>query len=178
MTIFLVITLFACEGNKKNIQRLSITDNAPLAEGKNINLKYTDSGRVVYNLITPELKDYSNFEFGYQEFPKGVEVRFWDEENKKSTITSDYAINFINTELIDLRKNVVLKMSDSTVLRAEQLYWDKRNQWVFTNKPYQIKFKNGSFNDGARFDSNQEFTNFLSRNNQGVQIIEQENNGK
>jgi hypothetical protein len=76
--------------------------------------------------------------------------------------------------MIDLRENVVLITSDSLVLKASQLYWDQANQWVFTDQPYQIKFKDGSYNDGARFDSSQDFTEFLSRKNAGVQLIEQQ----
>lgn len=176
VVILFTITLFACEGNYKNIQLLGLTDGAPIAEGKNINLKYTDSGRVVTNLIAPSLHDYSNLKFPYQEFPEGIEVRFWNENNEQSTVSSDYAIRFDATNIVDLRKNVVLITSDSTILKAEQLYWDQKNQWVFTNEPYQMKLKDGSYNDGARFDSNEDFTHFLSRKNQGVQIIDKKNN--
>ncbi len=176
MTIVFVITLFSCEGNYKNIQRLNLKDGAPIAEGRNINVKYTDSGKLVTNLLAPLLHDYSNFKFPYQEFPEGVEVRFWDEENKKSVITSDYAIRYDKTSIVDMRNNVVLRTSDSMVLRAEQLYWDQENKWVFTDKPYRIKFSDGSYNDGARFDSSEDFTNFLSRKNAGIQIIEKTEN--
>ena len=168
-----VLMLFACEGNYENIQKLNLADNRPMAEGKNINLKYTDSGRIVTNLIAPKLLDYSNLEFPYQEFPAGVEVRFWNEENEKSTVVSDYAVRYENTGIVDLRKNVVLVTDDSLVLKADQLYWDQKNQWVFTDRPYRIKFKDGSYNDGARFDSSEDFTTFLSRKNEGVQIIDQ-----
>ena len=48
------------------------------------------------------------------------------------------------------------------------------------SQPYQIKFADGSYNDGSQFDSNQEFTTFLSRKNQGVQLIDKNEtiNGK
>ena len=82
---------------------------------------------------------------------------------------------YAKTNIVDLRTNVVLVTSDSIVLNAEQLYWDQKNQWVFTDQPYRIKFKDGSYNDGARFDSSEDFTNFISRKNQGVQIIDQKN---
>lgn len=171
VAVFTVITLFACDGSYKNKKQLTVKDGGPLAEGKNINLKYTDSGKVITNLIAPRLMDFSNFEFPYQEFPEGVEVHFWD-EGEENIVTSDYAIRYDDTFIIDLRKNVVLTTSDSLVLKASQLYWDQKNQWVFTDQPYQIKFKDGSYNDGARFDSSEDFTNFISRKNQGVQIID------
>ena len=169
----MAITLFACDANYKDKQRLSIKDGQPLAIGKEINLKYTDSGKVVTNLMAESLLDYSNYDFPYQEFPDGVEVHFW-EDGEESTVTSKYAIRFADTGIIDLREDVVLVTSDSLVLKASQLYWDQTNQWVFTDQPYQIKFKDGSYNDGARFDSSQDFTEFLSRKNAGVQLIEQQ----
>ncbi|MDC1326759.1 LPS export ABC transporter periplasmic protein LptC [Ulvibacter sp.] len=171
MAILLVITLFSCEGNYKKIQQFNLKDGAPFAEGKNINLKYTDSGKVVTNLIASKLWDYSNFKFPYQEFPEGVEVHFWD-DNKENIVTSDYAIRYDKTGIIDLRKNVVLVTSDSLTLKAEQLYWDQKNKWVFTDEPYRIEFKDGSHNDGARLDSSEDFKEIISRKNQGVQIID------
>ena len=172
VVIFLAITFFACEGNYQNVQRLNLQEGDPVAEGKNINLFYTDSGKVVTNLMAPELLDYSNYAFSYQEFPSGVEVHFFDESGK-SIIKSDYAIRFDKTGLVDLRKNVELATSDGNVLNAQQLYWDQTNQWVFTDQPYRITFSDGSYNDGARFDANEDFTLFLSRKNDGVQIIDQ-----
>jgi len=175
MSLLVVITLFACDANYKDKQKLTLKDDQPLAIGKQINLKYTDSGKVVSNLISKSLLDYSNYDFPYQEFPQGVEVHFW-EDGKKSTVTSDYAIRYGGTGMIDLRENVVLITSDSLVLKADQLYWHQTNRWVFTDQPYQIKFKDGSYNDGSRFDSSQDFTEFISRKNTGVQLIEQQQN--
>ncbi|MGB0949772.1 MAG: LPS export ABC transporter periplasmic protein LptC, partial [Marinirhabdus sp.] len=139
--------LFSCSGNYSNIQKLNIKDNAPIGIGKNVNLKYTDSGAVAVNLITARYLNFGNMAFPYTEFPEGVEVHFWD-DGKESVITSDYAIQYDGTALVDLRKNVHLITHDSTELRAEQLYWDQKNKWVFTDEPYQIKFDDGSYNDG------------------------------
>lgn len=177
MAALVALTLFACEGNKKNVQRLNLTDNAPVTEGKGVNFKYTDSGRVVYNVLASKFLDYSNFEFGYEEFPNGIEVNFYDNDNEKNTVVADYAINFTETDIVDLRGNVVLTTSDSMVLKAQQLYWDKGNSWVFTDQPYQIK-RNGNENNGAMFDSNQDFTYFLSRDNRGTQIIDTKDKDK
>ncbi|MCB0465882.1 MAG: LPS export ABC transporter periplasmic protein LptC [Aequorivita sp.] len=173
MALVLVITLFACESNYQNVKKLNLSDGAPVAEGKNINFKYTDSGKLITNLLADKLLDYSNLEFPYKEFPKGIEVHFWGEDGKKNTVTADYAIQYDKTALVDLRKNVVVITADSVVLKATQLYWDQKNKWVFTDKPYQIKFKDGSYNDGAvGFDSSEDFTTFLSRKNQGVQLVD------
>ncbi len=173
MVLVLAITLFACESNYQNVKKMGLSDGAPIAEGKDINFKYTDSGKLVTNLLAKKLLDYSNLEFPYKEFPNGIEVHFWDEDGKKNTVTADYAIQFDETGLVDLRDNVVVITADSVVLKANQLYWDQKNKWVFTDQPYQIKFKDGSYNDGAvGFDSSEDFTTFLSRKNQGVQLVD------
>src|SRR5690554_1319057 len=173
MAIVFAIALFACESNYQNVKKLNLSDGAPIAEGVNINFKYTDSGKLVTNLLADKLLDYSNLNFSYKEFPEGIKVYFWDDNGEKSTVMADYAIQYDQSELVDLRENVYILTSDSIELKAEQLYWDQKNQWVFTDQPYTIRFKDGSYNDGAQFDSNQDFTIFLSRKNQGIQIIDQ-----
>lgn len=172
MTVITAITLFACEGNYKEIQQLSVSNLGPIAQGEGVNLKYTDSGKLVANLITPKLLDFSNYNFSFSEFPDGVEVQFWNEKGEKSTVTSDYGIHFDKANLVDLRGNVMLVTSDSVILKANQLYWDQNNKWVFTDQPYQITFQDGSFNEGSSFDSNEDFNTFISRKNSGVQYVD------
>jgi LPS export ABC transporter protein LptC len=172
MIVFTIITLFACEGNYREKQQLTIADLGPIAEGQGVNLKYTDSGKLVANLITPKLLDFSNYNFSFAEFPDGLEVQFWNEKGEKGIVTSDYGIQFDQANLIDLRGNVVLITADSLILNATQLYWDQNNKWIFTDQPYRITFKDGSFNDGGRFDSSEDFNNFISRKNVGVQIVD------
>lgn len=171
VAIGIAATLFACEGKKAEVKKLNLKDDAPVAVGEQINLKYTDSGKLAANLITPQLLDYSNFNFPYREFPKGINLYFY-EKNKKTIIQADYAIRFEKTNLVDLRNNVKIITADSIVLTAKQIYWDQKNNWVFTDQEYTITFSDGSFNQGSGFDSSEDFTTFLSRKNQGIQFID------
>lgn len=174
VTVFTVTMLFSCEGNLQGVRELEMPADAPQAIGKGINLVYTDSGKVVATLKSDKMRDFSNKEFPYREFPEGLKVAFFEGEQGKNTVTADYGIVYNLTGLIDLRGNVVVITSDSTRLTAEQLYWDQSNNWVFTDRPNTIRFKNGAINEAEGFDSNQEFSNFRSRSNTGVQIIEDE----
>ena len=153
---------------------MEVPEDAPQAIGRGIHLKYTDSGKVVATLRSDKLKDFTNKEFPYQEFPEGLEVVFYDENDEKSTITANYGVVYEDTGLIDLQGDVVIVTSDSTILTAKQLYWDQNLNWVFTDLPNTIKFSNGAVNEGMGFDSNQEFSNFRSRSNVGVQIVKEE----
>lgn len=173
VTLTGVTMLFSCQGNLNEIRALDLQGGAPQAIAEGLNLKYTDSGRMVANLKSPKMLDFTNKDFPYREFPDGVEVEFFDENDQKSTLTANYGIIYEKTGLIDLRGDVVLYTSDSTKLEASQLYWDQNRSWVFTDKSNRIQFPNGALNEGEGFDSNQNFGNFRSRTNVGVQIIEE-----
>ena len=172
VTVLAVTMLFSCEGNLSKVRALDLPSEYPQAVGKNLNLKYTDSGRVVATLKSSKMLDFSNLEFPYREFPEGVQVEFFDKENKSNTVTANYAVIYDETGLIDLQGDVVLVTSDSTRLMADQLFWDQALGWVFTDRPNTIRFPNGALNKGQGFDSDLNFTNFRSRTNVGVQIIE------
>lgn len=152
---------------------MDIPEDAPQAIGQGIFLKYTQDGNLVATLESQTMLDFSNKEFPYNEFPDGLVVNFLDEEEQRTTITADYGVVYDHTNLIDLQGNVVVITSDSTELTADQLYWDQERQWVFTDHPNTIQFGNGAVNHGQGFDSNQEFSNFRSRTNVGVQVIDE-----
>ena len=174
VTLIGVTMLFSGEGNLQEVRAFSLEEDAPQAIAEGINLKYTDSGRLVATLKSPKMLDYTNKSFPYREFPDGVEVEFFNEQNKKNTVNADYGIVYENTKLIDLQGNVVIRTADSTKLEASQIFWDQDRSWIFTDKPNTIRFPDGSYTDDLGFDSNQDFSNFRSRTNTGIQIIEEE----
>jgi len=172
VTAFAVTLCFSCKGKGEEIRKSRIKSDAAIAEGTGINLKYIDSGKVTAHLKTPLLKDFSNAGFPYKEFPEGLEVVFIDKNGEKSIITSKYAIQY--TKLIDLQQDVTLLTSDSVTLNAQQLYWDQSNNWIFTDQPYTLITADGSHNNGDLFDSNKDFTNFVSLNNVSKQYVKVE----
>ncbi len=105
---------------------------------------------------------------------KGILLKYTDsgrvvatlQSEEKSTVVADYGIVYSGTGLVDLRGNVVILTSDSTQLKGDQLY-------LFTDRENQIKFPDGSFNEGMGFDSNQNFDKFNFRTNSGIQNIDE-----
>src|SRR5690606_22302468 len=172
-TIVCVAMLFSCQGKLTEVRKFEMRSDAPQATGKGINLFYTDSGKVLAHLKSPLMKDFSNQDFPYREFPEGLEVEFFNETQEKNTVTADYGIIYSETGLVDLQGNVEVITPDSVVLKANQLYWDQNREWVFTDISYTIKLANGALNKGEGFDANQKFDNFISRSNIGVQYIEE-----
>lgn len=151
MTMF-----FSCKSNLDEVNKIGISENEPIGVAENINLKYTDSGRVTANLLSPKMLDFSNRDFAYNEFPEGARLNIFDENNEKSTIIADYAIVYDKTGIIDMQGNVVLASTTQDTLFAEQLYYDQNREWLFTNKP--VTFRRGQdVINGNGFDSDSEF---------------------
>lgn len=173
VTAFAVTLFLSCKGKGEEIRRMNIKSDAPVSEGRGLDMKYTDSGRVTATLRTPFMRDFSNAISPYEEFPEGVKVTFIDDDGKLTTIVANYAIRHKDTQLIDLQDEVVLVTSDSVTLNAQQLYWDQVNSWIFTDQPYTIITKDGSTNDGDLFDSNEDFSNFVSLNNRSKQYVKE-----
>ncbi len=173
--MFLIIAmLFACDTDYNQANNFNQEIDVPQGVTKDVNLFYTDSGKVKANLKSPVILDYSNEKYGYRVFPKGVEVDFFNPDSTKNTIYADSAVAFDNPNLIDMRNNVKIITSDSVILTTSQLYWDTERQWVFTDRDYKIKLANGSENDGSGFDANQDFSLYNSRLNKGFQVIEEQ----
>lgn len=149
--------LISCKNNFKEVQKIGMSANEPIGIAEDISLKYTDSARLKAHLISPRMLDYSNRDFGYNEFPEGINLELYDDNQNKSTVVSDYAIVYDQTNLIDLQGNVVLTTHDGNVLNAEQLYYDQVKNWLFTNKPVKFNTKDQII-EGNGFDSNMDFT--------------------
>ena len=170
MSIFAM--LFACDGNLNEVNKYNQEVDVPQGIAKEINLFYTDSGKVKANLRSPKMYDYTHEKFPYRVFPNHVEVDFYEGVSTKNTIIADSAIVYDGSDLIDLRNNVKIVTADSLVLTTSQLYWDTAKQWIFTDRYYKIRLANGTENQGDGFDANQSFDVFNSRTNSGIQIIE------
>jgi len=152
MTLF-----FSCTNNFREVNKIGVSDNEPQGVGIDINVIRTDSGRVAANLISPKLLDFENLKFGYSEFPEGVTLYIYDDQDQRTKIISDYAIIYSETDVIDLQGNVVVSTHDSDSLYADQLFFDQKKEWLFTNLPVKYKSKD-YLTKGKGFDSDRDFT--------------------
>ncbi|MEN9323284.1 MAG: Lipopolysaccharide export system protein LptC [Bacteroidota bacterium] len=148
----IALSLVGCESNFKEVQKINFSQFAPAGEAEDFNLKYTDSGRITSILESQKMLDYANVEFPYTEFPKGVLVTMYDNKGKKTFIQSKYAITFKGTDIIDLQNQVKISNEFGQVLETEQLYYDQKNEWFFTEKKFKFTDPKGvSFGEGIDF---------------------------
>ena len=152
--------LVSCESNFKEVQKINFSEFMPSGEATDFNLKYTDSGRIKSILVSPLMLDYASVEFPFTEFPKGVDVTMFDTKGKRTFIKSNYAVTFKGTDIIDLRDKVRISSEAGQLLETEQLYFDQKNEWFFTEKKFKFTDPKGvSFGEGIDFSKDFKIVN-------------------
>ena len=102
IAVFALTFIVGCESNFKDVQKINFSEFSPSGEADSITLKYTDSGRIKAILKGKKMLDYATVEYPFTEFPKGVEVTLFDAKGKRTFVTSNHAMQFKGTEIIDL----------------------------------------------------------------------------
>ena len=155
-TILVVLLIFGCESNFKEVQKSNISDFVPSGEAEKINLKYTDSGRIKVILISPLMKEFGSIDFPFTEFPKGIDVTLYDNKGKRTFVLADYATSYKLTNLIDLRGNVRISTENGQLLETDQLYFDQKNEWFYTEKNFKFTDPKG-VSTGQGIDFSKDF---------------------
>lgn len=155
---------FSCESKFKEIQRFHTVTFFPAGEVENIHLQYIDSGKVKAILVGKKMLDYSNVAYPFTEFPEGAHLTFFDNNHNKNTVVADYAISYSKTELIDLRGNVVITMHDGKKLESDQLYYDQKNEWLYTEGKYKASTDKDNFTQGIRIDFDSKLKTIKAKN--------------
>jgi LPS export ABC transporter protein LptC len=171
LRIFIFIFLLSCEDNFQEIQNINSKNILPIGITENLKLIYTDSAKVKAILYSNLNKDFTNQSFPYSEFPDGVKITFYDNDLNETIVTSDYAITYNKTNIVNLIGNVVINNFDGSELKTKQLYWDPEQEWLFTEEKFS--FKNIDYDIVAsRLDANRSFTIFNTGKLDGKVLVE------
>ena len=125
-------------------------------------MTYTDS-MLTKSFVSGKIHyDYTNDILNYSEFFEDVELVIYD-ENKTSTITSQYAIVYNSYRFMEFNDNVKITTSDGEVLTTDKLYYDTENEWLFTENNFEYIDKTNKI-IANRLDSNRDFTDLVTGN--------------
>ena len=171
LRIFIFIFLLSCEDNFQEIQNINSKNILPIGITENLKLIYTDSAKVKAILYSSLNKDFTNQSFPYSEFPEGLKITFYDNDLNETIVTSDYAITYNKTNIVNLIGNVVINNFDGSELKTKQLYWDPEQEWLFTEEKFS--FKNIDYDIlASRLDANRSFTIFNTGKLDGKVLVE------
>ena len=170
---FAVILFFSCDDGSSTLRQINQFNENPVGIAYDIHMTYTDSAEVKAILTAPLNLDYTHLSFKYSEFPEGLKIIFYNNNNEENTVVADYGILYNQTKIVDLQGNVVLLSDDGSRLETSQMYWDSEKEWLFTEQPFT--FKNINYDMAAiRLDTNKEFSKFQTGNLTGTMLVKEQ----
>lgn len=158
-----IVVLSGCENDIEKINLFTgDSGEYPDIIGENIEVMYSDSGKVKVQLHAEELKQFNKAEKPYSEFPRGLIVYFFDDSLQiESEISADYAIYNNEDKLWHAKGNVIAKnLKNGYRLDSEELYWDEEKEEIYSTTFTKIVNENGTFYGQEGFKSNQNFTKY------------------
>jgi len=168
--------LFSCENDIETINLLTQSPDFADLSGKDVEVIYSDSGRVKVQMLTPELKRFTNVERPYIEFPKGLRVFFYDDSAKiESEIVTDYTIYFDKEKLWHAKGNVIARnLKNGNRLNTEELFWDENKEFIYSNTYTRIENEDGTFYGENGFESDQNLTRWTLKGSRGTVNVKDE----
>lgn len=167
--------LIACENSLKEVAEVTDQFKTAVETIKKANIVYSEQANVRVELEAPLLLRHKTKK-PYIEFPKGLQVTFYDEELQiSSTLTADHAIRYEKEQRTVLTNNVVWEnIQKKEKLETEELVWNEHKQKIASEKfvkistPTEIVF-------GEGFTANQDFSRYQIKKLKGtIQVDENE----
>ncbi len=160
----------SCENDIEKINSITNSSEMPEVSASNVEVLYSDSGFVQMKLTAEVIKQFSNIEKPYIEFPEGIYVRFYDDSlNVESEIRANYAIYHTDEKLWEARGNVVANnLEKGEKLNTEELFWDEDKKTIYSNSFSRIETLDGTFYGQDGFESNQRFSKWRLKSSRGT----------
>lgn len=138
---------------------------------ENLSIVKSQNGRRSYFFTAPLVEGYTFGKEPYREFRKGVDITTYQDDSLttvNSTLTANYAINYVNRELWEAKGNVVVRRADGTTLYTQQLFWDARTKRIYSNVDSKVVQPEGRGDFvGEGFEADEEFKDWRFRRSKG-----------
>ncbi len=163
--------LFTSCVNKADIEKVNaynnIADSLPTEIIYDFELKYSEEGRILFELNSPKAVNWSLQ--GILVFPDGFEVTFFDEDNsKKSYLRANYGENREHKKFMVAKGDVVItNFKTKETLNSEEMNWDQNKKLIFTDKFVKITTQDDVIYGDGGFESDEDFNVWTIKNPYG-----------
>ena len=120
----------------------------------------SDSGITRYKLVADNWQVFDKAEEPFWYFPEGIYLERFDSLFQvEAKILADSAWNYTDKRLWRLKGNVDIRNMEGEMFLSDELFWDQKEQKVYSDKYIQIK-RGDTELKGYGFESNQEMTEY------------------
>lgn len=170
--IFLGVLAFlmACENDIKEVQELTAKQDSAIVSAKNVEMKYTVNAKIHVLMSAPVLNRYFEQDGkSYTDFPKGMNLKFYDDEgNVSSTLKANYSIYHESEGIWEAQYDVEAVNEKGEKLNTEYLIWHQESERISTDRFVTMTTKDGVIYGDDGFVSNQDFTEWEVINGRGM----------
>ena len=159
-SIFVALLIASCDSDTKRLADME-EYTGPRYESSNVYIVVSDSSVVKLEISGAR---QLTFHSGDLEFPEGIKVTFYNVLGEKtSEMTAQRGFYDSETKLYRVEGDVVvLNLEEQKRLSTEELFWDKENKTIYTDKFVSVKSPdNLIFAEGM--DSDESFSNYTFR---------------
>ncbi len=120
----------------------------------------SDSGITRYKLVADVWEVYDKARDPFWYFPEGIYLeRFTADFSIEATVKADTAWYYSAKDLWKLKQNVHVENMQGEEFDSDELFWDQKNQRVYSDKYIEIK-RGVTEIKGYGFESNQSMTDY------------------
>lgn len=149
-------------------------ENDPEMSAHNIDVLFSDSGRIQARLTSPLLNRYGG-ESPYLEFPRGFMIYIFDSVRRvSSTIAGNRGIRREVAHILEAWGNVIVRNEKKNEqLNTEHLIWDENKHRIWSDVKVKITTPDKTL-FGDRMESNEAFTNYSILNVTGQMTVKKD----
>ncbi len=161
LALAVIAGVTGCIESEVNYAPLLPSPGYSLEVANDVTIYYSDSSMMRVSISGPVLNQYVYKFRVEQEFPNGVHVEFFDQNEQPSAwMDSRYAMRKPSDKLIIARDSVVLYNADGSRIESSELIWDERTQTLSTDRFVQIIRPPADTIYSYGFKTNQNFTEY------------------
>lgn len=167
LAIFFVLT--SCEEDLTQTNKKT-NKNFPSRIIYNADITRRDSGKVKVRFKAPLLEEYEFIDTPYVEVRKGLYLEFFDSKNPKvpGKLWAKYAKIIEKKQFYEAKGNVKVINNQGQTFVMETIFWDKKNQKMYTKDTVFISDKDGNIFVAANgMTAKDDFSEYTFYNNSG-----------
>ena len=165
--LFCIFLFHGCVNDMEEVKAITEEELLPIEVSENIRIIYSDSAQLRVILEAGHLERFQG-EDPYVEMSKGVHMRFFSSGDVvESELTSNYAISYQNSDIMEAKEDVVVINQKGETLNTEHLVWEKKTEKIYTEEFVKITTEDEVI-FGHGFESNQDFTKYRIKKIKGT----------
>ena len=126
--------------------------------------------------MAPEIQRFAKSENPYIDFPKGMNVYFYDDSLKvSSTIKANDVVYYENEKLWEAKNDVEARnLSNGNQINTEHMFWDEKKKEIYSNTHSRIINVDGTFYGENGFRAKQDLSWYRLFDSKGTVIVRDE----